>query len=444
MQNKQQTQLNIASVFAGLASTFAYYYLAINSQYYGDATLIQLLSVSSFCMSLCGALWFYHYHCKQEISVPVMLCFAVIFRVIGIFAFPVLEDDAYRYLWDGRQTIENGNPYLYPPSDFFDVDNISERFESILNAINYPYVATVYGPSSQWIFALAYIIAPGEIWPLQLIFALADVGIILLLLKFAKPNAVLLYAWCPLIIKEFAFTAHPDVFGAFLMVCALYAYKINKNVMVGILMAVAVGIKIFPLLILPFLLKFHWKGWLSFIITVIVIALPFGIQQAWLPEGLKVMSGDWFFNAPLYLSYNKLLPAHYSVNILKIVLLTSLAIGCGAALLLHLYRDYKEPTNAILPRGDLLFGFFFLCIPALNPWYLVWLLPFAAIKPSLWAWTASLMLLMSYISGINLGTSDLGSYQIPNWVLGVEFFIIFVALLGDLIIMRKASTSLQV
>jgi len=442
MLDKQQKQLHITTLGAGILSTLAYLYLCINSQYYGDATLTQMLSVSVFCAGLCVAVWLQQYYSQQNISIAMILGFAVLFRAIGLFAFPILEDDAFRYLWDGRQTILNGTPYTLPPSAFFDDETINGRFEDILDTINYPHVATVYGPASQWIFAFSYLIAPGEIWPLQLIFALADMGIILLLLRFAKPSAVLLYAWCPLIIKEFAFTAHPDVFGAFLMVCALYAYQKKQSISVGILMALATGIKIFPLLILPFLLQFNWRGWLAFVITIVGIALPFGVQQAWFPEGLKVMSGDWFFNAPLYLSYIQLTPNGYSSTTLKVFLLLSLAVGCGSALLIHLYKHLKDTDLRTLPRGDLLFGFFFLCLPALNPWYLVWMLPFAAIKPSLWAWTASLMLLMSYISGINLGTSDLGSYQIPNWALIVQFGTIFAALLGDLIIHRKKSAAL--
>jgi len=287
MNTTKQHRVHQITIIAGIVSCLSYLYLAFNSQEYGQATLAQMLSVCFFCSAICGIVWWYHHHAQQEISIKIMLSFALLFRAIGFFAFPVLEDDIYRYLWDGRQTIVNGNPYLQAPADFFDADNLSSRFEDILDGINYPFIATVYGPSSQWIFAAAYLISPGEIWPLQLIFIIADLVLIALLMNIAKPNAVLLYAWCPLVIKEFAFTAHPDIFGAFLMVCALRAYLTQRFILVGILMAVACGIKVFPLIILPFLLKFNWRGWCAFIITAIVIAIPFGVQQAWLPEGLK-------------------------------------------------------------------------------------------------------------------------------------------------------------
>jgi len=116
-----------------------------------------------------------------------------------------------------------------------------------------------------------------------------------------------------------------------------------------------------------------------------------------------------------------------SIQTVKLVLLTMLALGC----LVYLLRTLRQwPQSHI--RGDFLFGALFICAPALNPWYLVWLLPFATIRPSLWAWTASISLLFSYASGINLANSGLGlglqSYQIPDWVLLVEFGLIAIAL----------------
>lgn len=437
MNMPKQQKVHRITIIAGVMSCLSYLYLAINSQEYGQATLSQMLSVCFFCSAACGVVWWSHHHAQQDISVKTMLSFALLFRAIGFFAFPVLEDDIYRYLWDGRQTIVNGNPYIQEPADFFDSDNLSDRFENILNRINYPYVATVYGPSSQWIFAAAYLISPGEVWPLQLIFIAADLALIALLMKIAKPNAVLLYTWCPLVIKEFAFTAHPDIFGAFLMVCALRAYLNKRNVLVGVLMATACGIKIFPLMILPFLLKFNWRGWCAFIITAIVIALPFGIQQAWLPEGLKVMSGDWFFNAPLYAAYNQLIPREYPVIILKILLLLSFALFCAVVLIKDFSNHYLKAYSLDIPRGDILFGLMLVCLPALNPWYAIWLLPFCAIRPSVWAWVAATVLLLSYISGINLSDNTIGPYEIPNWVLITEFGIIAMVLIAELLIRCK-------
>jgi len=95
MNTSHQHQVHKITLIAGILSCLSYLYLAVNSQEYGQATLSQMLSVCFFCAAI------------------------FLFRAIGFFAFPVLEDDIYRYLWDGRQTVVNGNPYLQAPSDFF-------------------------------------------------------------------------------------------------------------------------------------------------------------------------------------------------------------------------------------------------------------------------------------------------------------------------------------
>lgn len=432
--------LNRQTNIAGVLSLLGYAYLASQSQYYGDAQLWQLLSVSAFCFACSVFVWWQYTQNKQQVPILLLLSYAILFRLIGLFAFPILEDDMYRYLWDAKHTIEQGSPYNIPPSAYFDAEHLSERFEHILSGINYPDIATVYGPLCQWAFALAYLIAPGEIWPLQLLFGGADILLILALLKLGKPTHVLLYAWSPLIIKEFAFTAHPDVLGAMFMLFALCAYQNKKPIWIGVFMGLAAGVKVFAIILLPFLLLLHWRGWLAFLATIIAIALPFGLRDAWLPAGLVAMGNDWLFNAPLYTLYAVITNNIDSLPIFKLVLLALLALCAGSYLLWHAYRAiYQQQQDQIY--GDLLFAGLFLCIPALNPWYLVWLLPFAALRPSLWAWVTSISILLSYASGINLPSSTtLGPYQHSVWLLLFEFSLIGGAVIIDVYLRKKRKT----
>lgn len=416
-----------SALIGGTLCTLCYAYLAVNSQAYGDLGLIPLLLCSFVCALISFFVWWRHWRDGEQVNLLALLGFALLFRLFGMFTFPILEDDFYRYLWDARITFENGSPYGISPATYFDAD-LSERFELILGSINYPEVPTVYGPVCQWVFALAYLIAPGEVWPLQCIFNLADAMLILVLLKLAKPTHVLLYAWSPLIIKEFAITAHPDVLGALCLMIAVLNYHRSRYLWVGVFVALATGVKVFAIMLLPFLLGFQWRGWLGFLITATLIALPFGLLDAWVPEGLHAMGSDWLFNAPLY----AILANWLDIVTIKGLLLGALACGCGAYLL---YALTHWPLKT--PRADLLFAALFLCLPALNPWYLVWLLPFAVITPSLWAWAASLCVLLSYVSGLNLPASELDSYQHPNWVLVVEFGAILIAAISSFFMRRS-------
>ena len=80
--------------------------------------------------------------------------------------------------------------------------------------------------------------------------------------------------------------------------------------------------------------------------------------------------------------------------------------------------------------------------PVINPWYLLWLLPFAAIVPSAFAWTASVAVFLGYVTGLNLNDGDLHPYQQPAWVRPLEFGLILLALAYDLF--RRRSTRLGV
>lgn len=433
---------NLPTIFAGLASSFLYISLALGSREYGDLGLNHLLIVCTLCALLSFYVWYQHHQDNRQVCVFLLMAFAILFRVIGGTTFPILEDDFYRYLWDGRMTWQTGSPYNLAPSSAFGDESLNERFQLILDGINYPDVTTIYGPTCQWLFALAYLVAPGEVWPLQVILGGVDLGVIAILLKLAKPNSVLLYAWCPLIIKEFVITAHPDVLGVVFLLLALLLHRPQKMLIVGVLMALAAGVKIFALLLLPFVLQFYWRAWLGFIITAIVIALPFGVLQAWLPGGLSAMGSSWLFNAPLY----SLLGGWLSITQIKLLLLFALAVFCAIEFWRSVVKALILGGPQSIPlhqriRGDLLYGALFLCAPAFNAWYLVWLLPFAVLRPSLWAWLASVTILLSYASGINLVNSTLESYAHSAEVLALEFLPPLFAFIAAWWLKPRAQTS---
>jgi len=425
--NFQKAHLTPAwhAVIAGLLSTSAYLYMANNSRHYGDFELLQLLLLSVFCAGLSFWVWYVHVRQQQEINLIILLSFTALFRIIGGFTFPILEDDFYRYLWDARSTVEFGSPYLAAPADFFIDETLSYRFEHILDGINYPTVETIYGPSCQWLFALAYAISPGEIWPLKALLGIADMGLILLLLRLAQPNSVLLYAWSPLVIKEFVVTAHPDVLGALLIVSSLLLTNRRHWASLGVCMALACGVKIFAVLLLPFLLRFEWKAWLSFFVTAALIAQPFGIKEAWFPGGLSAMGSSWLFNAPLYILADVTVGRWVSVLAVKLALLGAFSIASATYLIIYLKKGRDVVAHQEL-RGDLLYFGLFLCAPVFNAWYLVWLLPFAVLRPSIWAWALSITILLSYATGINLSNSGLEPYQHWPSIVALEFLPIAV------------------
>ena len=142
---------------------------------------------------------------ENKININTLLFWAVAFRICALFSNPILEDDFYRYLWDGYQFAISGTPYAFAPQHFFISENISDIFVTILDHVNNPNIPTLYGPVTQYAFLLAYYLVPGKILGLKLVFLGADLLTLFVLKNMASKKMWMLYSWCPLIIYEIGF-----------------------------------------------------------------------------------------------------------------------------------------------------------------------------------------------------------------------------------------------
>ncbi len=432
--------ISVNTFFFGamLVVTSAWVGVCLLSRQPGDSALIQFLLLALLMVvATLLVLW----HCQHKgFKLPFrwILLTAIFLRLMSVTGDPLFEDDFYRYLWDGYQTATTNDPYSHAPEKYFDED-VPEIFETILSYINYPAIATVYGPVVQWVFALAYRVAPGEIWPLQLMSAFADVVILWLLSRLGAGNALLLYAWSPLILKEHSLTAHPDVFSIALMFVSVVAAYRKRALLAGFALGLALGAKVFALLIVPFLFSRVWAlgYWLRLggatLVSLALITLSFGTIKIWIPEGLLAMADSWLFNSPLYYL---LLPS-LSFTSIKAILLVTFVLYVMVVFFRRFYKAsparscddgklQQWTTSSAAFRGDWLFALFLLCLPVINPWYVTWLLPFAALYPRWWSWTASYTVLLSYWYGSNVGAIGSDSLQLPISVLILEFALVLL------------------
>ncbi|MFV2058528.1 MAG: hypothetical protein ACC707_18855, partial [Thiohalomonadales bacterium] len=321
--------------------------------------------------------------------------------MLGIISPPQFEDDYFRYLWDGYLFFEQGSPYLHAPADYFSDGSIPYRYQNLLNQINYPDIKTIYAPLLQYSFWVSHYFFPADITGLKIIYSLCHIGVIIILSKMVDTRYVLLYAWNPLLIKEIAFTAHPDILGVFFLMLAIF-YISNKPRMAAIFLGFSVCSKPFAWLIaIYFLTRFRLAQWLLFLGTVLILYLPFAFDDS-LFSGLLSFGNNWQFNAAIFSVFSLFLPAY---------LAKGLAVTLLLSVLIYYYTLFKsEKTENI--RGDILIGSLLLLSPVINPWYLVWILPFASLHFQCWPWISSFALLLSYFSGINLSSDTLQAYEL--------------------------------
>ena len=368
---------------------------------------------------------FLHFQKTSEpFPVGRLLFWAVGFRLCGLIGGPFYEDDFYRYLWDGFRFATAGTPYGAVPEEFFIDPAVPATFQGVLDGVNYPELPTIYAPVTQVVFLVAYWVKPASVAVLQAILIAVDVAVVALLLRLAPARNVLLYAWCPLVVKEIAFTAHPDGVGVCLLLAAVVLARRRRWWIAAALLGLAVAAKTFALVLAPLiLLRARLRHWLLFVATAAAVYLPFVVMGGTDLLSLGVFARDWEFNSAVF-------------GLLKTVVAPPAARVVVGVLFAAFWAWYclrrARGGDRGIPRGDWLFGVLLLLSPVINPWYLLWLLPFAVVFPSVWAWTASAAVFLSYVTGLNLPDYTLQPYEQPLWVRGLEFGLIGLALTVDL------------
>jgi len=174
---------------------------------------------------------------------------ALLYRLILLPTPPIQEVDIYRYLWDGIVVSQGINPFRFPPqavrearldavrdprlASLVQVRDADPPVQTLLARIHYAELPSVYPPVSQAVFAAAAWMAPTQasiaqrililkIWLLG--FDLATGALVLILLReTGRPLGMfVLYAWCPLVLKEFSNSGHLDVIAVFLTTLAMW------------------------------------------------------------------------------------------------------------------------------------------------------------------------------------------------------------------------------
>jgi alpha-1,6-mannosyltransferase len=349
------------------------------------------------------------------------VAFALLFRLIGFFGAPIYEDDFYRYLWDGFVFATQGNPYGVAPAAYFGSDSLPPKFDEILGQINYPDIPTIYGPVCEIAFLAGYLVAPGQLWPLKVFFLTADLAILLFLWRWTRSiEAIVLYGWAPLVIKEVSFTAHPDVLAALFSVLAIW----RRN---ALWLGLAVGAKVQAVVMLFWVLKRKdWRGLTLFLATVGAIYAPFLLQGRSDLTGLAAFASEWEFNSFAF----AVLRVAFGEGTARVV--SPLIFVSGVAAL----WCWKRP----LFRPDVVLMLLFLFSPVVNPWYLLLAAPFIAIQPSWWGVTALATILISYGTGLNFGRDDIGQFDHPWWVRPLEAIPVLLAAAQESYRQRRMTT----
>lgn len=317
-------------------------------------------------------------HCQQaddqaesRVYLLLIISFAMLFRATLLFSEPSLSEDIYRYQWDGKLLNEGVNPYQYVPGEAELADLRNDQYQ----VINHKEIGTPYGPLSIMVFAITNSIN-SSVYFMKVPFILFDCLVIFLIIKMlsiagvSKYN-VIFYAWNPLVLVEVAGSGHNDSLGVLLLLGALYFIQRGNYLSSAIGFALALMTKYVALLFLPAVLKYFRKGeWI--VIPLIFISGFFYFVEHLESHVLNLMQvgSSWRFNDSLFSLLLLLTGSLYFSKILVISIMLALSVFVLCT------------RKTVLESSMIMIGAALLLTTTVQPWYLLWMIPFLCFFPN--------------------------------------------------------------
>lgn len=331
----------------------------------------------------------------------VILLGACLLRLPLLPLPPTLSDDTLRYLWDGKVARAGLNPYALPPA----ASELVPLRDAIWRRLPHQDVPTVYPPLAITGFSIATLL-PFPLLAWKVLATAADLGACALLLRLARRRGVPLgrtawYAWNPLVALEVAGMGHVDALGVAAVVGAVF-YLMSPG-KAALFAAAGILAKLAPAALLPLWARHSPRPLLFLGATLGLVAvafLPVLTATGGIPPGLIRYGVSWEFNGPLYEPLWRLLDAAGAAPLLHRVLgrvetLTGIHHGLdglypylypqllakallGFGMLAAVATSLRE-TDPVTGTGRLL-GRLLLLSATVYPWYLLWVLPWAALE----------------------------------------------------------------
>ena len=340
----------------------------------------------------------------------ILIGLGLVMRGLMFFSLPVLEDDSYRYLWDGAVTANGVAPYKYVPAEYATdpvlgtvqpetsapdaarLQALADRHVEPHSRINFPYVSTIYPPLAQAAFAAAYFIDPfgltGWRWVL-LISDLITLGLLLKLLRaYGRPAIwVSLYWWNPVDILQGFGAAHMDLLVLPFLLLALLLHRSQRTGLAALALAGGAAVKIWPVLLVPFLLRPFLNQPIKaltyaslFVVSAAILLLPQALHALSPEAGLNAYASDWRTHSFLFAFLEDILLAPIAdPGRAARVVVGVIMIGLIAVLALKYAKD-----DRLLPGlWAVVIAVLIFLSPTGYPWYFIWLAPLLPFLPRL-------------------------------------------------------------
>lgn len=417
-----------------------YFKYLLDDTYIIDQTLIYIVILSILTIIYLAIIKY-----RKQIfkNIKEILIFVSIIAMIFIIVLPFTSSDIFYYLGIGRiGSNYNQNPYYTTIKEFVEQDdnvNFLEK-DTVLKQgdINYWSDTTVvYGPVWTMICQIVAFLSFGNIDIALLLFKILHVIIHVLncyiIYKLSNKRIfVLIYGLSPFVLLEGIANVHNDIFIVFFVLMSIYFLIKQKKLLPSIIfLALATAIKYFTILLLPFMIIYHFKKekpskrllkcilyGTIFIIIVLLLYLIY-IQDVQVFNGIFTMQTRFAKNFYIIiLEYFK--EPQQLATIINKTLLYSFVIIYFFTYITVLNKKKISYREELQRYNYFLLAFLFLLITNFQPWYIMWLFPCI-----IWQKADMIKLIMQISLISEFGNSIFLAYS-ENWKNGVPFTFLMV------------------
>jgi alpha-1,6-mannosyltransferase len=331
----------------------------------------------------------------------IVLIVAMLCRLALLWAPPTLSTDAYRYVWDARVASAGISPYLAPPS----APELARLHDAtIYPRLNHPTWRTIYPPGAQIFFRAVYRWAPDSVLAMKMAIALAELATLTVLASLLRALGVPLvqlavYAWNPLVLTEIWGSGHLDALVMLSAVTAVRLAVAGRLNVAAALLGLGTLVKLYPAALLLLLLDDVVVGPLvTFALVVLVGYAPFAHLGLGALGSLPQYVASEFYNPGLVRTF------------IDAPAVTFVALAAWVA-----FAALGSRGASLIDRAVVVIAGSILMSPNIFPWYVLWLVPFLAIRPSVpWiAFTGTVALAYAFFLH--------EPWAIPAWARVAEF-----------------------
>jgi hypothetical protein len=321
---------------------------------------------------------------------------AIGWRLILAFTPPLLSDDVFRSVWEGRIQVHGHNPYEWrnrPESD-----RLAGLRDEVWRRVNHKEYTAIYPPLWQ-LAARAVVAVHDSVAALKLFLVACELAALAALARLLRPRRLprerlLVLAWSPLALVEVAGSGHNDVFAIAWLAFSLRWLESGRPFRSAVAAALGAQAKLLPALVAAgWARRYRFRHLALAVLVALALVVPFRWAGPGLWMSLTKYGQFWRFNETGFAAVAALTGGHAAAVRVCLALLAALAAALA-------WRR-AEATTA----GLTLVTAWLLLTPSVLPSYAVWLLPWLVLRD------APALLLFT-------GTVQLAYLVYPGWLAG--------------------------